>query len=298
MKKDPVIQLRDDISTMSIDPKKRKYEPKTSIISKNTNTEEPDIKKVKLMNQHERHKAIIERHRDDPVAERKREKYLKSLNDPDNIAAFERNKKMITDERENRSTDPLLFDDTELDINPKVIEYIKKFIRWINEAYNHFIISGRFTPIILEPREIKLVSEIYYKMVELHPELCKDLNAHNTLYVALYYYLSSHIDSMNTVRRLFKSIFGRIAVDLYKNTTDPIKQKERYNIISDENRFKKIRDDVLKVKGPLMDKLIFHLVNDEQFSDIRKAVMGIKGGKKQTKKRKPTKRRKTSKNRK
>ena len=62
--------------------------------------------------------------------------------------------------------------------------------------------------------------------------------------------------------------------------------------------FQVFRERFIKTRGPLMNKLLLLLSTSRDVSNIRTQTLQIKGGKKQTKKRKPTKRRKTSKNRK
>ena len=224
MEEIPVSQIRDGISKMSIDPKKRKYEPKTSIISKNTDTEEPDIKKINLMNQHERHKAIILRQQENPVAEMKRKENLISLNDPDKIAAFERNKKMITDENMYRDEKIDILDDTVLDNDTNVAEYILYLVGWINESHKKFIDKGIIIRINLKPREIELVSNIYYRIVELYPELSNELGKRYTIYTALYYYLSTHIDALSSAIKVLRRIFGRLVEYAYYNVIDKSKK--------------------------------------------------------------------------
>lgn len=250
------------------------------------------------MNQHERHKAIIELQQDDPAAEREREKYLKSLNDPDNIAAFERNKKMITDENMDREEKIDIFDDTVLDNDTNVTEYILNLVEWINESHKKFIDKGIIIRINLKPREIKLVSNIYYRIVELYPELSNELGKRYTIYTALYYYLSTHIDALSSAIKVLRRIFGRLVEYAYYNVMDKSKKREMYILMTSKSKFEVFREWFIETRGPLMNELLVLLSTSSDFSNIRTQTLQIKGGKKQTKKRKPTKRRKTSKNRK
>ena len=79
---------------------------------------------------------------------------------------------------------------------------------------------------------------------------------------------------------------------------DKSKKREMYILMTSKQKFQVFRERFIETRGPLMNKLLVLLSTSSDFSDIRTQTLQIKGGKKQTKKRKPTKRRKTSKNRK